>query len=70
MKRSDMLSVICDIVHLHRRATEGVTSEELSDMILRAIEENGMAPPLFDPRIFGKRPENRWEDEDDLENKS
>lgn len=70
MKRSEMLSIICDIIHQHRRATEGVTSEELSEWVLESIEESGMAPPLFDSRTFGKSPEHKWEDEDDSQNKS
>jgi hypothetical protein len=48
MKRSEMLRKITDIVHEYRRCTEGVSSVELSEMILTTIEQYGMCPVTTD----------------------
>lgn len=53
MKRSEMLVKIADIVHSYRRATEGVTSDQLAHMILEMQEAHGMLPPDFDHTVFG-----------------
>lgn len=46
MKRSEMLNKMADIIHLHRRATEGVTSDELALFVLDMQEKEGVLPPL------------------------
>lgn len=45
MKRSEVLEEIRKIIHEHRRATQGVTSNEIGSMVLDKIEELGMLPP-------------------------
>lgn len=46
MKKSEMLQLMVDIIHGFRRSTEGVTSVELGEMVLRMQEELGMLPPI------------------------
>ncbi len=64
MKRSEMLKKITDIVHLHRRHTEGVTSEQLAKMILDEVEELGMMPPERVLKDAGTYYVNEWSREE------
>lgn len=68
MKRSEMLNKITDIIHNYRRATEVVTSEQLSHMLLEMQEAYGMQPPVYYDVIYDDPPEcdgyiNEWEKE-------
>ena len=47
MKRSEMINKLADIVHENRRATFTVSSEDLAEMLLKAIEECRMKPPGY-----------------------
>lgn len=47
MKRSEALNLVSSIIHEYRRSTEGVTSDELAEMVLAEMEKLGMRPPSF-----------------------
>ena len=68
MKRSEMLDNIIDIIHLTRRATESWTTFQISEQLLKTIEQKGMLPP-YNP--IGSEPQEghvmycQWEPEDE-----
>ena len=70
MKRSEVWNEIANIIHDTRRATLEYTSEDISDMILKYIEDIGMIPPSYITKDPGHFPGdgfeyevNEWEDE-------